>query len=1026
MDITKGAIARTRVTFVALALVAMVGLGTYSDLPRNLDPGFIVRAAAVITYFPGASPERVEMLISDKLEKVIQEMPELKTVSSTSKTGASVVSVEIKAEYKEMRPLWDDLRRKVESIRSQLPEGIIGPIVLDDLGDVFGVVLTVTGDGFDYAELKEVADQVRDEILHIREVSKVEYYGAQEERVFIEYRNARLAQFGLSLSQLAGLIASQNIINPGGEVYTDLERIVLEPTGNFESVEDLKRTIIQVPGSTQLVALEDIANVSRGYIDPPHAMVYASGVPAIGLGVALREGGNIIEMGDKIKALLKGLQAQYPIGIEFEVQYFLPQRVTETIDNFVNSLIQAVAVVLLVMLVTLGFRTGMLVATLIPMSIVAAFVFMGVFGIGLDQISLVSLIISLGLLVDNAIVMSESILVYLGKGMERTEAAIKSAKELRIPLLVSSLTTAVAFLPIFLAKSATGEYTASIFKVVTITLLCSWVLSMTMTPLLCVLFLKVKKRAKKDEHKESFFYRGFRGFLLIMLRHRAISLVVVLIIFMVAMWGFGFVPQKFFPSLKSNFFYAKLNLPVGTPIARTKQVVSQMEQFVIDELHTEEGKKQGITKFASFIGGNEPIFILGYSQSRASPESAMLMFSTTSVEATNKAMAELEKYCFETMPDVEVSFQHLSTGPPVQFPIEVRVSSRNTEELFDIVDQIKEKLGSTPGTQNISDDWGAWTKKIVVRIDQQRARKAGVSSQDVATSTQAMLSGMTTTQYREQNKIIPVQLRSVIADRKDLGKLESLNIYSQATGKSVPLKQVADLDLVWEPSQILRRYRYRTVTVRSELHPGANAAQIASELGPWLEEKSKNWNIGSTYALGGEDETAKEANESINKQMPVAGFLILMLLVSQFNSMRRTVIVLSTILLGLVGVSVGLLVMDSYFGFMTLLGVVSLAGIVINNAIVLLDRIKIEIEEHNLEPARAVVEAAQTRLRPILLTTATTIGGLIPLYLGGGPMWQPMAVAIMFGLAISTVFTLGVVPTLYAALFRVKYKEFSW
>jgi multidrug efflux pump subunit AcrB len=1012
---------------MALVVAALAGLMTYFGLPRNLDPGFIVRAAVVMTQFPGAGPERVEMIITDKIEKAVQEMPELKFVSSTSKTGVSVVTVNIKPEYKDMSPIWDDLRRKVDSVRPSLPEGIIGPTVLDDLGDIYGVVLTITGDGFDYAELKSIADQVRDELLRIDQVAKIELYGAQEERVFIEYNNARLSRYGLAPNQLIGLVASQNIINPGGEVYTDSERIVLEPTGNFESVEDIKQTVIQLPGSKQLTYLEDIAHVRRGYIDPPTTIARAEGAPALGLGLTLREGGNIIQMGEMVNARIADLEQTYPIGIEFEIQYFLPNRVEQTIDSFVNNLIQAILIVLGVMLLTLGLRTGFLVATLIPMSILATFIIMSGLDIGLDQVTLAALIIALGLLVDNAIVMSESIMVYMGQGMSKTEAAIKSSHELRFPLLVSSLTTAAAFLPFYLAKSEVGEYTSSIFKVVTITLICSWILSMTMTPLLCVLFIKPKRASVEDsERMNTLFYRSYRSFLLALLKNRAITIVATGIVFVLGMYGLSQVPQKFFPDIPGNFFYAKLNLPPGTNIERTAQVVSTLEQYIKEELSEDSKRPEGITRFASFIGGGEPVFYLGYAQSRVSPESAMMMLNTTSEEVSNKMMARLSEYCREHLPELEATFMPLSAGPPVQFPIEVRLASRDVEELFGIVDRVKERLRNTWGTNNISDDWGRWTKKLVVRVDQDRARKAGLSSSDVAASTQAGLSGTITTQYREDDKVIPVQLRSVAADRKDLGKLDSLNVYSPVSGSSVPLKQVADLELQWEPSRILRRDRFRTVTVRSHLQPGANAATIALQLQPWLEEQKRSWSLGADYKLGGEDEKSKESNEATGKQMPIAGLIILMLLVTQFNSLRRTFIVLTTILLGLIGVAVGLLVMDSYFGFMTLLGIVSLAGIVINNAIVLLDRIKIEINEHGLESTRAVVQAAQMRLRPILLTTATTIGGLLPLYLGGGPMWEPMAVAIMFGLLISTVLTLGVVPTLYALFFRVRFKNFQW
>ena len=1033
MDLTKAAIANNRVTWVALICLAAAGLLSFYSLPRNKDPGFVVRWASVVSFYPGASPERMEQLVSDKLEKAIQEMPEVKNIFSLSKTGTSIITLQVKADYKEMRPIWDELRRKAQDVRRELPEGLIGPMVYDDAGDVFGVVMTITGDGFTDAELEEVAEEVRDELLHIPEVARVQIYGAQNERIFVEYNNARLAELGLSQYQLLQILSTQNIINPGGQVLTDRERIVLEPTGNFESVEEVRRTVIQLPRGGQLVYLEDIATVRRGYVDPPATQVRASGQTAIGLGVSLREGGNISVMGKAVRRVLADLEPQYPIGIAFDVQFFLPDDVDKTIDGFVDNLLQAVAIVLGVMLLTLGLRTGLVVASLIPMAILAAFVFMQIFGIGLDQVSLASLIIALGLLVDNAIVMSESIVVLIRQGHPPVEAAVRSAKELRTSLLVSSLTTAAAFLPIFLAKSETGEYTAPIFKVVTITLLCSWVLSSTMTTLFCVQFLGKPKKTASDADSggtpmDTPFYRGYRWALLAMLRHRVVTVVITAAVFVVSMAGFAYVPKLFFPVQESTHFYAKISLPEGTPIERTAAIAERLDTFVAKNLVARRERPEGITKWATFVGGDEPVFSLGYQKERSAPGYAMTLFTTTSNDAVDPLIEQLNDYAANDLElaDAEATFSRLKAGPAVANPIQIYVWSRDTEELFDIVDGLKARLESIDGTLNVGDDWGPRTKKWVVHIDQARARKAGVTSQDIATSLQSVLSGMETTQFREADKVIPIILRSVAADRQDIGKIETLNVYSRATGRPVSLKQVADLELVWEPAMVYRRNGKRTVSVKSDLLPGATAAKIMSALRPWLAEQQATWSLGSDYLVGGEDESSSEANESIMRAMPLAMFIILVLLVSQFNSMRRTFIIITTILLGMIGVVAGLLIMRSYFGFMTLLGIVSLAGIVINNAIVLLDRIRIEIETNGLNPSRAVVQAAQRRIRPILLTTATTIGGLIPLYLGGGAMWEPMAVAIMFGLMVSTVLTLGIVPVLYSLLFGVRYRDFVW
>ena len=491
MDITRAAIEKNRITAVLLLAVLVGGASAYRGMSRAEDPGFIIRTAQVLTMFPGASPDRVENLVTDKLEKVIQEIPELDFVSSTSKTGVSIVMVNIREEFMDMRPIWDDVRRRVDRARPELPADIVGPTVNDEFGDVFGVVVALTGEGFSYAELKDVADEVRDELLRVDDVAKVVIHGAQDERVFVDYDNARLAELGLSPIQLRQILDSANIIIPGGDVSTDVERITLEPSGNFESVDDLRQAVVTLPGRPEILYLEDLATITRGYVDPPGSMVRSTGVPALALAVSMRDGGNIITLGDGVALELRRLQALYPIGIEFDVVAFQPEIVSRKVAEFVANLLQAVGIVLVVMLLFLGLRTGLVVASLVPMAIVMALLVMSFLGIGLDQMSLASLIIALGMLVDNAIVMAESIMVQMSEGKDRRDAAIDSARELRVPLLISSLTTAAAFLPIFLSESSTGEYTAPLFKVVTITLLSSWVLALTMTPLLCVLFLKV-------------------------------------------------------------------------------------------------------------------------------------------------------------------------------------------------------------------------------------------------------------------------------------------------------------------------------------------------------------------------------------------------------------------------------------------------------------------------------------------------------------------------------------------------------
>ncbi|MGB0711965.1 MAG: efflux RND transporter permease subunit [Gammaproteobacteria bacterium] len=1040
MNLTRLAIDNNRLTWVLLLLVVASGVQTFLGMPRDYDPGFIIRAAQVVSYFPGASPERVEKLVSSPLEEVIMELPELDFVKSESRTGVSIITVNIKESYTHMRPIWDSLRRKVEEAGRELPDGVSGPFVNDEFGDVYGIVITLTGDGFGFAELSEVADEVRSDLLALPDSAKVDILGEQDERVFVEYDNARLAELGLSPGQLLQALSARNIVISGGEFRLGDERISLEPSGNFESVGDIADTILSLPGG-RLLKLSDIAEVSRGYVDPPAALIHSSG-PVVGradphggrralaLAISMREGGNNIALGEQVTAALERFNARYPWGIEFQAVNFSPAEVDRKVSDFVVNLLQAVAVVTAVMLISLGLRTGLIVASLVPITMLLAFMVMDLFAIGLDQISLAALIIALGMLVDNGIVMSESILVSMERGRSALDAALESAAELRVPLLTASLTTAAAFLPIFLAESNVGEYTASLFKVVSITLLCSWLVSLTVIPLLCVLFMRVKARdGGKDDQPRGAAYGLYRRVLTALLRRRALTLLTTLLVFALAMQGFGLIPKLFFPPSDRNYFKVELELPMGTAIERTEQVVTGVESFMARELMADRDRETeaksasdrptGVRHWVSYVGNGGPRFLLSHNPKPSSPNYALMVVTVGGPGDIPALMAAIDGHVRDHYPDVELTQRRIENGPAVTNPVEVRLIGRDDAALFGAVADLKRQMADMGGLLSISDDWGRRIKKLVIRIDQARALRAGVSSEDIAASLQTGLSGLELTEYREGEDVIPVLLRSRVAEMRDFNKVRSLSVYSQTTGDSVPLKQVADIEVEWNPAKVLRRDGVRVVTVGAQLAPGFNAADRFGQLLPWLDESTRSWGPRVRYELGGESESSGKANQSIADKLPIAAFIILILLVGQFNSIRKALIILITIPMGLIGVVVGLLLGQSFFGFMTLLGVISLAGIVINNAIVLLERIQIELD-NGLDHAEAIVSAARQRARPILLTTATTVLGLVPLYLGGGAMWEPMALTIMGGLLLSTLLTLGVVPVLYATLYRVR------
>lgn len=1016
MTLTEGALRSNRITITLLVLLLLAGISAYSSMPQQMDPGFTIRVAQIITRFPGASPERVEQLVSDPIEQAVQAMPELDYVASTSRTGVSIVTAAFREEFDVVRPIFDSLRRKVSAV--ELPNGVSPPDINDELGDIYPIIFTLTGDGFSDREIKDIGKSIRDQLLQIEGVGKVDIIGDQEERVFVEYSDARLSRLGLTPFSIQQSLQARNIILPGGQVDIGPEALVLEPSGNFDSIDDIKRTILRLPNG-KLTYLEDIADVRRGYVDPPKGIVTSNGYRGIALAINMSEGYNLVDLGASMRAFFDDLVRYYPHGIEFDLAYFQPKDVESKVADFVSNVMQAVLIVLAVMLVTLGLRTGLIVSALIPSAMVITILVISNTGETINQMSLAALIIALGLLVDNAIVVSESIMVSMSRGVPVFEAAVESCRELQVPLLISSLTTASAFLPIYLAESAVGEYTGALFTVVSTTLIISWLLALTMTPLLCQFFMKVKPRSAEEEKEEfgGWFYGAYRGTLRFALRNRVLAMALAIGAYVGTLPLWGLVPNIFFPALESPFFMAAFNLPPGTSMQATLDMSRRIDRYMAEELKVGPDQPEGVTSWSTFIGETPPSFTLGYTPSPSLGGYCELMVNVTSVEAAREMMARLSQFSMDQLPDVKPHIRMLSAGPPVDKPIQIRISGTDMPSVYSIVDDVIKKLRSFNGVRNVADNWGSRTKKLDIEIDNERALRAGLSHQDVANTVQAYVSGLTTTHFREGDESIPVVMRSISEERRNLERIQTLSVYARDGAR--PLSQVANLALDIEPALILRRGRSRTVTVEAEVAEGTTASEIFVAMRPWLEEQQKNWPIGHRWEYGGEFESSETANQSIGDKLPIAGMAILLLLIWQFNSMRKTLIVLSSIMLAMVGVVIGLVAFKSSFGFMTLLGVISLAGIVINNAIVLIDRIRIEIEDNGMAPRDAVIYAAQQRLRPILLTTATTVASLIPLYLTGGLMWEPMAVAIMSGLIFSTMLTLLFVPLLYSMFFRV-------
>ena len=1023
MNLTRIALENNRVTIVVLLVVALLGLVGYQTMPRDSMPPYTVRVASVVTSFPGAGPGRVEALITSKIEEVAQELPELKTVTSESRTGLSVVSVALKQEVPpgDLRSVWDRLRRKIESIRSDLPEGIHGPEVNDDgVGVVYGIVIGLTGDGFTFAELEAYAKSLRDDLIKLPDAAEVSISGIQEEQIYLQFNDARLAELGLSAQKIKNSISSTNIVFSGGEVSLEDERLVLEPTGSYAGLDDLGRTLIAV-GKGGSVYLGDVTRIVRDYETPRRRLVKINGQPGLSLSVALSEGANIIQLGEEIDQLVALHQARLPLGITLNRVASQDYEVEKSVANFTNNLLQSVAIVLLSMLVFLGLRTGLVVASLIPMTIVATLFIMGILEIGLNQVSLAALIMALGMLVDNAIVVSEAIVVKMEKGTDAKEAAIESARELAVPLLVSSLTTSAAFLSFFLAASIMGEMMGPLFSVITIALLSSWLLSLTMVTFLAVFFIRVKRQTSQPE-KSTFIGRlngQYKELLLKALARPYSFMGIIGGLFVLSLFGFGLLPFIFFPDSERNLLTVNLNLPSGTKIETTTARAERLESYIADSLLVSEERRRGVTDWATFVSEGPPPYDLGYQPGEANSGYAHMLLNTSSGDDNQWVIDRLNDFCFRSFPDAEVQVSRLAGGGGGR-DVAVRITGPDPNELFGLAERIKQKLNEISTAQNIGDDWGPKIKKVVVEINQSKTRNAGLTNQDIALSLQTALTGFNTGAFREGDQSLPIVLRNESSQDVDVRQLESINIYVQGSGSNVPLGQVAQILPQWQLAKIKRRDLYRTLTVTCDAKSGFTAQDITDLLIPWLEDDSESWKQGYRYELGGESEQSSEAMSAVVAKLPLSGFIILALLIVQFNSFRKTFIVLSTIPLGLIGVIAGLLVFRSFFGFFAFLGLISLAGIVINNAIVLIDRIQFELNQSGRASIEAIVAAAQQRFRPILLTTCTTTLGLIPLYLGGGLMWEPMAVAIMVGLLFATVITLLFVPVLYKILFAVK------
>lgn len=1021
MNLTQFSISKSRISLSLLCIVVLLGVSMYQGLPRDSMPPYTVRVATIVSNFPGANPERVELLVSKNLEEVVQEIPEVKTITSQSRTELSVVTVTLKDEVQPdtLQDVWDELRRKIEDM-DNLPDGVNPSLNDDDVGVVYGIMLGLISDEFSYAEMEDVAKRIRDDLITLPDSAKVNLGGIQEQQVLVEFDNVRLGEYGLTVSKLQQIIAQTNILDSGGEINVGEKRLILEPTGNFDNLEALKKTIIPVGDNGEVVYLEAITDIKKSYKQPTKSLVRVNGKQAISLSISLKEGANIIQLGEMVNVKMGEYNSRLPLGFEVIRLASLDEYVQSSIDSFTSNLLQSIVIVMAVMLVFLGLRTGLVVAGLIPLVTIMTLMLMGVISMGLNQVTLAALIMALGMMVDNGIVVSESIIVKLENGKGRLEAAVETCQELMIPLLISTLTTSAAFLSFFLAESSMGDIMGPLFVVITFALVSSWLISLTIIPLLAYNFVQVTEK-KDGVEKVTIFDRLQKIYAVILgwvLKVRLLFVVAMIAVFFISLKGFALLPFIFFPESDRNMLTIDINLPLGTKIEKTLEVVDGIEKHIAKDLVVGAEREKGVVDWSSYIGEGPESYDQGYTADEANSSYAHILVNTSSGEDNPELIRNLDSFCFNNFPNADIRVSLLSQGGGGT-PIEIRVYGQDQDVLYGIANKTKKALREMAGTKNIMDDWGPQLLKFVIDIDTAKAQKAGVSNEDIAISLQTILSGFKAGTFREGQDSLSILMRSQSFNMQTLQDLENANIFVQSTGTSIPLSQVAKIIPRWGYAKIMHYDLSRSITITSYLQEGYTAKEVTDQIKPWLAEESISWPPNYRYEFGGDAENTAENMGAVIKYLPLSGCIILMLLIVQFNSMRKTAMVLATIPLGIIGVVIGLICFRSYFGFMGFLGVISLAGIVINNAIVLIDRIELEQTVLKREPADAIVAACKQRFRPILLTTFTTTLGLIPLYLGGGVMWEPMAIAIMVGLLFGTTITLLFIPALYSLFYRV-------
>lgn len=1015
-------------------VVGLMAFGAYSyrDLPAQEDPKITIREAVITTAYPGLPAEQVEVLVTKTLELAVRSIPEIHEIRSVSLPGRSILHAEIRQGVPAARfdQVWDNVRSEIDAVRADLPAGTGPTIVDDDFGDV--AVLTVAllwDEAFDAGERADMAQHVADMLFQVEGTKRVSLLGMQEERIFIEIENARLARLGLAPAELVRALQDQNIIRPGGTLDADGQQLAIQPTGNLETVEELGDLLISVPGRAETVELRDLARIRRGVEDPPRRTAYLDGQPAIVFAISKDDAVDVLDFTPAMERRLADVMETLPAGYSMRTITRQADVVARAVNGVSLSVLQTIVVVSLVVVLFLGLRTGLIVGAIVPATILLTLAVMNFVGIPLERMSLATLIIALGLLVDDGIIMAEDFKARLDEGESRDEAVRSTSSTLAIPSLTSSLTTILVFLPLMLADSDSGEYTRSISLVVLIALLISWALSLTFTTYFCHRFVKDeddRRRGRFRRAVDAFFHRLrplYESALRRTMRVRALFVGVMIGLFALGIWSLGLVPMKFFPDSDRAQVLVYLDLPAGSSMRGTTAVLEEIFTLLEDE-----ERFPHIEHHAAYGGFGGPRFVLSLTPIDPEPSKAFFMIDVGERRHAQPTIDALRRMFAEDLPGVRGRVTKMFLGPSDSSLIEVQIKGPDGDFIHAEAQKIASLLRGLEGTYDVKTDWENRVTEIVVEVDQYRARRAGVSSRDIADALSSYFSGAVVSEFREGDDILPIVVRAQEGERDDLARVETVSVFSRSRGVSVPLMQVASVSHDTSFARIAREDLMRTVTVEAKNHVMSAEAMVPL-LDPELAALRRDLPVPYEIEYDGVVGESAEARGSIMESLPLCIALMVFLVIAQFGSFRATSLIFLTVPLVIIGAALGLLVMGASFGFMVILGLYALAGIIINNAVILVDRIQIERdeleetgdeEEDRRRHFDAVISASGRRLRPILMSTTTTILGLMPLILSRDVLFYGQASAIAFGLAVGTVLTLGFVPVLYTFFFGIR------